>query len=153
MSAEQRLVRTAPRYALSHTKMCTYFVGRRESGCAAIYQVGADGVEPLRPTRHHGDASFDWHGSEGARMELGHLLISRVTKQRPSRDLRARFALYVLDRLSEDGFVIDADDLARWVRIASDAHESEPEPRPRPSRLARLRARFGASPGPSRSAV
>jgi hypothetical protein len=54
-------------------------------------------------------------------MELSRLLISRVTKRRPSRDLQARFALYVLERLPDGGFVLDARDLSRWLRVAGDS--------------------------------
>jgi hypothetical protein len=82
-------------------------------------------------------------------MELAQLLISRVTKRRPSRDLQARFALYVLDRLPEGGFVIDSDDLWRWLRVAGDAYDSVPALDRRPSRFGRLRARFGPPPGPN----
>ena len=78
--------------------------------------------------------------------------ITRVTKQRPSRDLQARFALYVLNRLPAGGFVIDSNDLWRWVRVAGDAHDSVPEPGLRPSRSGRLSARFGGSPRPTTDA-
>jgi hypothetical protein len=84
-------------------------------------------------------------------MELGHLLISRVMKQRPSHDLEARFALYVLDRLP-GGFVIDSDDLWRWVRVAGDADNALREPRRRPSWVRRLRAGFGSSLKPDADA-
>jgi hypothetical protein len=51
-------------------------------------------------------------------MELSHLLITRVSNQLPSRDLQARFSLYVLGRLPVSGFVLESDDLARCLRVA-----------------------------------
>jgi hypothetical protein len=54
-------------------------------------------------------------------MELSQLLISRVTARRPSRDLKARFAVYVLERLPDAGFVLESDDVLRWIRIAGES--------------------------------
>jgi hypothetical protein len=76
-------------------------------------------------------------------MELSRLLISRVTARRPSRDLQTRFALYVLARLPNGGFVLDFDDLSRWLRVAGDAHDSAPTPTIRRWWLGRLRGGFG----------
>ena len=76
-------------------------------------------------------------------MELSHLLISRVAGQRPSRELAARFALYVLARLPYGGFVLDSQDVARWLHVASVAEDYAPLERPRPSWSGRLRKVFG----------
>ena len=113
MSAEDRLIVT-PTRPPAHS----YFVGRRESDAAEIYELTATGGERLRPGRRHRQRGLDWRGSEEARMELSHLLISRVSNQRPSRDLQARFSLHVLGRLPVSGFVLESDDLARWLRVA-----------------------------------
>lgn len=145
MAAEERLVRTSVRRSPPYDKMRSYFVGRRESGAAVIYEVAATSVERLRSSRPKGEPRLDWHGSHAARMELAQVLISRVTKQRASRDLQARFALYVLNRLPEGGFVIESEDLWRWVRVAGDADDSVHAAGPRSSRLGRMRARFGLS--------
>ena len=103
MSAKQRLGRTRAHHPTRHSNAHPYFVGRREFEAAHVYEVTATRVEQLRSRHRSGEPSLDWHGPEAARMELSHLLISRVTKQRPSRDLRARFALYVLGRLPDGG--------------------------------------------------
>ena len=95
MSEEQHLAHTATRQAPQSTEAHTYFVGRRGSDTAEVYAVTVTSVERLRPKLSAREPSLDWHGSEAARMELSYLLISRLVGQRPSRDLQARFALYV----------------------------------------------------------
>jgi hypothetical protein len=145
MSGEQRLIPTPARDAAQQTRAHTYFVGRREFETTEVYEVTATRVRRLRSSRRYGEPSLDWHGSAPARMELSHVLISRVTRQRPSGDLQARFALYVLGRLPDGGFVLDSDDLSRWLRVAGDADDSARAPRPRPWPR-RLRSRFGGSP-------
>ena len=97
----------------------TYFVGRRLFEAAEIYAVTAKDVERLGPY-------LDWHGTPAARMRLSDLLISRVTSQRPSRELKARFALYVLNQLPDGGFVLDSDDVRRWLRLGSDPEDFGP---------------------------
>ena len=82
-----------------------YFVGRRQGGAARVYVVTADNVQRLRSKRRDRESNLDWNGSSEEKMELGHLLISRIAEQRPSRELQARFALYVLSNLPDDGFV------------------------------------------------
>ena len=116
MPSEQRLIPTAMRQAEQHS----YFVGRRKTE-AEVYEVTMTNVERLVSRRGARVTSLDWHGSEAARMELSHLLISRVAKHRPSRDLKARFALYVLGRLPDAGFVLESDDVQRWLRVAGDS--------------------------------
>jgi hypothetical protein len=115
MHIEQRSTAPARREAPP-----TYFVGRRLFEAAEVYAVTADDLERLHSLRRYGAPALDWHGDEAARMELGHALIRRVAEQRPSRELVARFALYVLDRLPDGGFVLDADDVWGWLRLASE---------------------------------
>ena len=97
----------------------TYFVGRRPFEAAEIYVVTATDVERF-------ERNLDWRGTAEARMKLSDLLIRRVTSQRPSRELKARFALYVLDHLPDGGFVLDSDDVQRWLRLASDPEDFGP---------------------------
>jgi hypothetical protein len=78
MSEEQRLIPTAARRGAAHAEPHSYFVGRRSSEAAEVYAVTVTNVERLRPRRGARAPSLDWHGSEGARMELSHLLISRA---------------------------------------------------------------------------
>lgn len=114
-----------------------YFVGRRLFEAAELYAVSAAGVDRLRS---EADPGLDWHGERGARMELSQVLISRVAEQQPSRELKERFALYVLDRLPDGGFVLDSDDVRRWLKLASDPEDFAPAEPPRPSLAGRLRA-------------
>ncbi len=97
----------------------TYFVGRRLFEAAEIYFVTAKDVERLEP-------NLDWHGSSAAQMKLSDRLIIRVTSQRPSRELSARFALYVLNHLPDGGFVLDCDDVRRWLALGSDPTDFGP---------------------------
>jgi hypothetical protein len=138
MSAEQRFTPTPAPQATEHAKAHSYFVGRREFDAAEVYEVTVKGVRRLRSRRQQGEASLDWHGTKAARMELSHLLISRITKQVPSRDLQSRFSLYILNRLPAGGFVLDSDDISRWLRVAGDAQYSAAAPAPRRSWLRRL---------------
>ncbi len=66
----------------------------------------------------------------------------RVVEQRPSREVQARFALYVLDRLPDGGFILDADDVWRWLKLASDPEDFSQENSSRPSGRGRLRPPF-----------
>jgi hypothetical protein len=88
--------------------------------------VTATNVARLRSARRYEQPSLDWHGSSSARMELSHLLIGHVAEQRPSHELEERFALYVLSGLPDDGFVTDADEIWRWLRVASDDRDFLP---------------------------
>jgi hypothetical protein len=96
-----------------------YFVGRRPFEAAEIYFVTATGVERL-------ERNLDWRGSPAARMNLSDVVIRRVTSQRPSRELNARFALYVLDNLPDGGFVLACDDVRRWLALASESEDFGP---------------------------
>jgi hypothetical protein len=116
----------------------TYFVGRRLFEAAEVFAVTAGEVERLRPMRNHAGSTLDWHGGEAARMELSNVLISRVAEERPSRELQARFALYVLERLPDGGFVLDADDVWGWLRLASEPRDFIPAAQPKPSWTDRL---------------
>jgi hypothetical protein len=123
MSAEEHLIGRPARQAAQQREAHSYFVGRREFETTEVYEVTDAHIERLRSRHRVGAADLDWHGTEAARMELSRLLISRVTKRRPSRDLQARFALYVLERLPDGGFVLDAEDLSRWVRVAGEVDD------------------------------
>jgi hypothetical protein len=123
MSREQHLIPTATRHSESAPKRTSTSVGRRESEAAAVYTVTGTSVERLRSSPTTRQSSPDWHGSEAARIELSRLLISRLIGRPPSRDLQTRFALYVLRRLPQEGFVLDSGDRSRWLRLAGDAHE------------------------------
>jgi hypothetical protein len=117
----------------------TYFVGRRLFEASEVYAVTATAVDRLRSGRRYGEQSLDWHGGPAARMELSHVLIGRVAEGRPSRELEARFALYVLGRQPDGGFVLHADDVWRWLRLASEPEDFAPAP----PRRSWLRGLFG----------
>lgn len=149
MSAEERLIGSPARQAAPQGEAHCYFVGRREFETTEVYEITNTHIERLRSRHRFGDPTLDWHGTEAARMELSRLLISRVTKRRPSRDLQTRFALYVLERLPDGGFVLDARDLSRWLRVAGEAED--PVSAPSERRLRRRRRRREAGSGDSSS--
>jgi hypothetical protein len=125
-----------------------HLVGRREDGVAEVYEVSAG--EAVRLSSARGVEDLDWHGSTAARLELGHLVISRIAGQRPSPELQARFALYVLSTLPHDGFVLDVDDIWGWLLAAASEQDflpSESAPRSWGGRLRSLLP--GASTGDS----
>jgi hypothetical protein len=96
-----------------------YFVGSRLLGIPAVYAVTAYDVEPLLPQRSRRAHNLDWRGSPYSLIELSHVLLTRITEQRPAPALEARFALCVLAPLPEDGFVLDADHVWLWLRLTS----------------------------------
>jgi len=116
----------------------TYFVGRRLPDGTEVFTVTAEGVNRLEAGE--ATAALDWHGTTAAAMKLSEQLLAWATKERPSRDLQSRFALYFVPRLPHRGFVLDADDVRRWLRIAG-----EPEQRTPASRRLRLRTPFHGS--------
>lgn len=79
-------------------------------------------------------------------------MLTRDGEQRPSRELQARFALYVLRELPHDGFVLDAEEIWRWLRVAGDERDflaATAEPR---TWAGRLRSLLPAIHVPSRHA-
>ena len=119
MSVEQRLDHPPTRRPTPHT----YFVGRREFGAAEVYAVTAAGVHRLTAVENGGSLPWDWHGSDAGRLELSHAMIGYVADAEPTVELRARFALYVLERLPDDGFVLDSDEIWRWLRVSSEPED------------------------------
>ena len=122
MSVDQRLRRAPVRRGTEHT----YFVGRRLFEAAEVYAVTSTAIDRLRSARRYGEPGLDWHGGPAARMELSHLLIGRVAEGRASRELEARFALYVLGRLTDGGFVLDADYVWEWLLLGSEPEDFAP---------------------------
>ena len=91
------------------------FVGRRPFEIAELFVVKRNGAERLRSANCYGSAQLDWTGDYPALLELSHAVLEPVAGQAPSRDVAARFALEVLAQLPDDGFVIQADDVATWI--------------------------------------
>jgi hypothetical protein len=106
----------------------TYFVGRRLPEGAEVFAVTAKAVNRLG-AGPAAPSELDWHGTTAAAMELSGQLLARATEERPSRDLQSRFALYFVPRLPHRGFVLDADDVRRWLRIAGEIGERTPASR------------------------
>ena len=119
MSVEQHSHHTPQ----GHDPQDTYYVGRRQFEVPEVYSVTSSEVQRLKSSRRYGEPELDWLGSSAARMELGHLLITRVAGQRPSAELLTRFAVYVLGELSEDGFVMDSEEVWSWLVVESDEED------------------------------
>jgi hypothetical protein len=127
MSLEER-----PRHpSLRQAAPDTYFVGRRLLDATEIYSVTANDVQRLRSEQRYGERILDWQGNSRAIMELSHKLLSQVAELRPSRDLEERFALYVLAHLPDEGFVLDAAEVWRWLLLASDPRDFAAAQHPR----------------------
>jgi hypothetical protein len=142
MSVEQRVDQLPTRRRAESI----YFVGRRQFEAVEVYVVSASDVARLSSARRYGQPSLDWNGTGSARMELSHLLITHVVEQRPSRELEERFALYVLSGLPDDGFVLDAGAIWRWLRVAGDEHDFLPASPPSRSWVGRLRTLLPGAP-------
>jgi hypothetical protein len=123
----------------------TYFVGRRPYEAAEVYAVTERDVQRLHRDRRDGPLSLDWRGRDARALELSRVLLARVAGITPRRELAEQFALSVLAGLPEDGFVLDSDEIWRWLRTASGPHHvAGTQPR-RGSWLARLSAAFRRS--------
>ena len=141
MPLDERPRHRSPRHPAEHT----YFVGRRQLDAAEVYAVTPTDVQQLRSDREYGERILDWHGSSRAAMELSHALLSKVAELRPSRDLDERFALYVLGQLPDEGFVLDAKEVWRWLLLASDPQDFASGHAERHSWSGRLRTLFGGA--------
>lgn len=125
----------------------TYFVGRRQFEAAEVYAVSATDVQRLRSAGLHGE-SLDWHGGSAAQMELSHLLISRVARRRPSRELQTLFVVTVLKNLSDDGFILESKEIWSWLLLAADEEDLAPVESHRRSWAGRLRTLLPGAPTP-----
>jgi hypothetical protein len=94
-----------------------YFVGRREFESAEVYRVTIAEVERIRPDHPGRAVNLDWAGDDSALLELSHVLLSMTAERAPSSELEAGFALLVLAELPEEGFVLDCEEIRRWLRI------------------------------------
>jgi hypothetical protein len=85
-------------------------------------------------------------------MELCYLLTGDLAEQRPSHELQVRFALYVLNELPRDGFVLEAAEIRRWLRVAGDEHDFVAAAVGPRTWARRLRSLFHGIPAPSQHA-
>jgi hypothetical protein len=67
-------------------------------------------------------------------MELGHVVLTQVAGLRPSAHLTALFAADVVMRLPEDGWVLDARQVWRWIEALSVPADWSPVELPEPTR-------------------
>src|SRR5271155_3555008 len=111
-----------------------YFVGRRPFEAAELYAVSAAEVQRLRPTGRYDASELDWHGSDSAVMELSHVLLTQIVDARPSERVDAWFAMEVLAQLPHEGFVLDRDDIRRWLGLVAGPREFFEAEAPRRSR-------------------
>ena len=88
----------------SPTSIRTY-VGRLEGASQAVYAVDADGVERF--------GSFGWGEDAPA---LARVLLTDAAGFDPGAEACGRFADEVLARLPFDGFSMQRDTVAAWVR-------------------------------------
>ena len=123
----------------------TYFVGRRPNEAAEVYAVTQSDVQRLHRDSRDGQLSLDWHGLDARSLELSRVLLARVACITPRRELAEQFALSILAGLPDYGFVLDSDEIWRWLQTGSGLHDvARVEPR-RESWLARLSTAFRRS--------
>jgi hypothetical protein len=123
----------------------TYFVGRRPYKAAEVYAVTDNDVQRLHRDGGDGPLSLDWRGQDARVLELSRVLLARVVRVTPRRELAAQFALNVLAGLPDDGFVLDSDEIWRWLDTVSEPHRVAGSAPRRESLLARLSAAFRRS--------
>jgi hypothetical protein len=123
----------------------TYFVGRRPYGAAGVYAVTENDVQRLHRDRGDGPLSLDWRGQDARALELSRMLLGRVASMTPRRELTRQFALSILAGLPDDGFVLDSDEIWRWLHAVSGPHRVAGTAPRRQSWLARLSAAFRRS--------
>ena len=93
-----------------------YFVGRRPYEAPEVYAVTADRVVRLHPVSEGGVLSLDWHSPDARALELSQVLLTSVVCLTPSRGLKEHFMHDVLSRLPDDGFVLDSEEIWRWLQ-------------------------------------
>jgi hypothetical protein len=123
----------------------TYFVGRRPYEAAEVYAVTDADAQRLHRDRRDGPLSLDWRGQDARTLELSRTLLARVARITARRELAEKFASSVLARLPEDGFVLDSDEVGRWLKRVSEPHGCAQLEPPRESWRARLSAAFRRS--------
>jgi hypothetical protein len=123
----------------------TYFVGRRANEAAEVYAVTENDVQRLHRDRGDGPLGLDWRGQDARALELSRVLLARVARMTPRRELAKQFALGILVRLPDDGFVLDSDEIWRWLQAESGPQRVAGTAPRRGSWLARLSAAFRRS--------
>ena len=123
----------------------TYFVGRRPYEAAEVYAVTERDVQRLHRDSRDGPLSLDWRGPDARALELSRVLLTRVARTTPRREVAELFALSILAGLPDDGFVLDSDEIWRWLQTVSEPHGRAQLEAPRESWLARLSAAFRRS--------
>ena len=94
------------------TRDSRIYVGRLEAGCPAVYAVDALTVERLHP-----DEGFGWGpGFADACSELARVMLTDAAGSEPPADVCARFCEQILNRLPADGFALQRDTVAAWLR-------------------------------------
>jgi hypothetical protein len=109
--APQRRDRATHRRRQPHT----YFVGRRPYEAAEVYAVTEHDVRRLHRDRPLG---LDWRDHRDG-LELSRVLLARVAGMTPRREVAEEFALSILAGLPDDGFVLDSDEIWRWLQSLS----------------------------------
>lgn len=94
------------------TRDSRIYVGRLESGRPAVYAVDALTVERL-----HAEDGFGWGpGFADSCAELARVMLAEAGGSEPPVDVCRRFSEQILNRLPADGFVLQRDTVAAWLR-------------------------------------
>jgi uncharacterized protein DUF6166 len=105
------------------------YVGHRGTRAEA-YIVTREGVTPLTHRAFGADAALDWGTPGAGAAALSFALLCDATHRPPPDALVAKLVTDVVADLPADGFVLDAEDLRRWLahRRLGPAEEAVAQP-------------------------
>ena len=89
-----------------------FYVGRVERAQPEVFVVD----EAVRRLDHPGPLGWGRAGAASRRLAAG--LLRDATGRRPSPDLVGHFADEVIAKLHSEGFVLAAESIQRWARVA-----------------------------------
>jgi hypothetical protein len=95
------------------------YVGRFEAEGPVVYSVDAADVARLHPVAE----AFDWGAdAQPAAIELARVLLTDASGSEPPHEVCKRFVDQILSKLPRDGFAIQRETVAAWLRraVASD---------------------------------
>jgi hypothetical protein len=90
-----------------------FYVGRLERAAASVFVVDS----AVRPLAHAGPGPrrFGWGSVDQGGLHLAHSVLRDVSSAEPAPDQVRRFLGEVVSRLPDDGFVLAADHVQRWL--------------------------------------
>jgi len=91
------------------------FVGRRSGGVAQVEVYGPEGIAPLDDAWVDPAHGFAWGAPNQGSLALAHAVLASVFGVTATEGLAVTFVADVITRLPAQGFVLDEEDVRRWL--------------------------------------